>query len=157
MIVIADSSALIALATCSALGVLVDLFEEIYVPPAVFDELNQPNRLQAEILSQFLHNRIVPADGPLIIVGSSLGRGESEAMVLYSQLGADYLLVDDRRAKRFAEANQIRCIGSLGVLLLAKYQGHITKIAPFIDRLRYSSLHYTETLLQKVLELAEES
>ena len=91
----------------------------------------------------------------LITIGG-LGKGEIEAMALYSQLNADQLLIDDRRARRIAEANQIRCIGALGMLLLAKHRGHIAKITPLIDQVRHSQLHYTEALLEKVLELAKE-
>lgn len=157
MIIIADSSAIIALATCSALEILIALYEDVYVPQAVYDEVSQPDRPHALILSQFLQNRIVQVDTKQILLTvGGLGTGEIEAMALYSQLDADQLLIDDRRARRVAEANQIRCIGTLGILLLAKHRGHITKITPFIDQLRRSPLHYTETLLEKVLELAKE-
>lgn len=157
MIIVADSSALIALAACSALEIFVDLYADISVPQAVYDEVSQPDRPHAVVLSQFLQNRIVHVDKKQILITvGGLGTGEIEAMALYAQLGADQLLIDDRRARRVAEANQIHCIGSLGVLLLAKHRGHITKITPFIDQLRHSQLHYAEELLEKVLELAEE-
>ena len=41
MILVADSSALIALSLCNALEFLDILFEEIKVPPAVFDEVTE--------------------------------------------------------------------------------------------------------------------
>ena len=85
-----------------------------------------------------------------------LGQGELEAMALYKERNADFLLIDDRRARTIAEHNQINCIGSLGVLLLAKKQGVIKAVNPAIDKLRNSSIYYEEELLAKVLEIAGE-
>jgi len=55
-----------------------------------------------------------------------------------------------------AEHNNIHCIGALGVLLLAKQKGILKQVAPKIDELRSSSIHYGENLLNKVLQLAGE-
>lgn len=158
MIVVADSSALIALATCSALEILVSIYDDVYVPQAVYREVAHPDKPQAEILRQFLHNRVVEIDkNQLIIAVGGLGQGELEAMALYQQLKAHKLLIDDRRARRVAEANEIACIGALGVLLLAKRKGQIPTLKPYMDQLRHSSLHYSSQLLTKVLELANET
>ena len=46
MLVIADSSALVALATCDALDVLTLIYKEIRVPQAVFDEVSAPDKPQ---------------------------------------------------------------------------------------------------------------
>lgn len=157
MIVIADSSALIALATCSALDLAVSLYSDIYVPRAVYQEISHPGKPHAQILSQFLHGRVVEADKKQFVIAvGGLGEGEVEAMVLYHQLNAYRLLIDDRRARRVAEANGIDCVGSLGLLLLAKHDGYISELAPYVNKLRHSALHYSDTLLVKVLELAGE-
>jgi len=157
MIIVADSSALIALATCSALDVLIDLYDDVYVPNAVYLEVIQPNKPQSAILRDFLDARVVEIDPKQFVIAvGGLGAGELEAMALYQQLQAHKLLIDDRQARRVAEANGIECIGALGLLLLAKHHGHISAIAPFIDQLRDSSLHYSQAILLKVLQLANE-
>lgn len=158
MIAIADSSALIALATCSALEILVALYKEVYVPRSVYEEVSQPDKPHTVILSQFLHNRVVDVDKKkMLITVGGLGQGEIEAMTLYLQLEADQLLIDDRRARRVAEANNISCIGALGMLLFAKHNNLITAITPFVEQLRHSPLHYSEALLTRVQQLAGES
>ncbi|MBK9498546.1 MAG: hypothetical protein IPO06_04020 [Leptospiraceae bacterium] len=50
-----------------------------------------------------------------IIKEGTIEIGGLEAMTLYKQLMANWLLVDDRRARKIAEVNQIKIIGSLGV------------------------------------------
>lgn len=59
--------------------------------------------------------------------------GETEAMVLYKQIAADKLLIDDKRGRNVAKLNQISTIGSLGVLLAAKQKGLIHEIAPLLS------------------------
>lgn len=157
MLVIADSSALVALATCDALEVLVQIYEDVKVPTAVYDEVALPEKPQGVALATFLAGRVVGVDmSQWIVVAGGLGRGELEAMALYKQLAADALLIDDRRARVIAEQNQIVCIGALGILLLAKHKAVIPKIKPYLDRLRSSQLYYGEALLAKALALADE-
>ena len=158
MLVIADSAALVALATCGVLDILTLIYEDIRVPQAVFDEVSAPDKPQGVILSSFLAGRVVTVDmSRWVLAAGGLGQGELEAMALYKQLSADVLLIDDRRARTVAEHNQIVCIGALGVLLMAKHRAHIQQIAPYVERLRTSSLHYGDALLAKVLTLANET
>lgn len=157
MIVVADSSALVALATCNALEFLTALYEDVKVPQAVYDEVTVAGKLEADTLAQFLKERVMMVDtAQFVFAAGGLGRGEIEAMLLYKNLAADYLLIDDRRARAIAKSNDIRCVGALGILLLAKHKDLIDQITPFVEILRNSSLHYSLDLLEKVLQLAGE-
>ncbi|RLD06932.1 MAG: DUF3368 domain-containing protein [Chloroflexi bacterium] len=157
MLVIADSSALVSLAVCQSLDVLLTLYDDVKVPQAVYDEVVEPGKSQAPRLAIFLENRVVPVDmARFVFNAGGLGQGELEAMALYKELSADVLLIDDRRARAVAEHNQIACVGALGVLLLAKDRGVIERVKPAVDALRNSSIYYGEELLTKVLELANE-
>lgn len=157
MLVIADSSALIALATCGALTILTQLYADVRVPQAVFDEVTDPDKPQGVELAAYLAGRVVVVDfSRWVLAAGGLGQGELEAMALYKQLSADVLLLDDRRARSVAEHNHINCVGTLGVLLLAKHRASIPQVAPYIHRLRASSLYFSDELLFKVLELAGE-
>lgn len=157
MLVIADSSALIALATCEGLDLLLQVYDDIKVPLSVFDEVVVSGKPHAPALEKFLQERIAKVDtSSLILSTGGLGQGELEAMALYKQLSADALLIDDHRAKTIAEFNEIYCIGTLGLLLLAKENKKITGVAPYIEKLRLSSLHFSEELLDRVLKLAQE-
>lgn len=57
MLIIADSSALVALAICDGLRLLDQLFEEIKVPQTVFNEVAVEGKPVAEILRQYLTER----------------------------------------------------------------------------------------------------
>jgi predicted nucleic acid-binding protein len=157
MLIVADSSALVALATCNALEFLTALYDDVKVPQAVYDEVTVSGKPEADSLAKFLEERIVVVDSTqFLLTAGGLGRGEIEAMLLYKNLAADYLLIDDRRARAIAESNQIRCVGALGILLLAKKQNLVSEIASLVETLRLSSLHYSPILLDKALQLAGE-
>ena len=157
MLIVADSSALIALATCNGLDVILQIYDDIKVPEAVYAEIVAPEKPQSDLLGSFLSERVIKVDtSRLVLAAGGLGHGELEAMALYKQLSADALLIDDHRARIIAEHNQINCIGALGLLLVAKQRGKINMIAPYVQKLRQSSIYYGDALLDRVLKLAGE-
>ncbi|MCL6591711.1 MAG: DUF3368 domain-containing protein [Firmicutes bacterium] len=158
MLIIADSSALVALAICDGLRLLDQLFEEIKVPQTVFNEVVVEGKPAAEILRHYLTGKTVYVDlVNVVITSGGLGQGEIEAMALYKTLQAEYLLIDDKRARKVARLNHISITGSQGVLLLAKHKGLISEVKPFLDRLSGSEIRINEQLIQKTLQLANET
>jgi len=157
MIIIADTSALVALAVCDALDLLIKLFENVTVPLSVFNESTISDKPQAEKLQQFLKDKISDQtiDNTLQLP-TNLGKGEVDAMFLYKKLNADYLLIDDNRARKVAQINEIKIIGSLGVLLLAKNQNIIKLISPFLDKLENSDIFFDYNLLRQIKQIANE-
>jgi len=157
MLIIADSSALVALATCQCLHWLEILFDELKVPQAVFNEVVIEGKPEAEILRRYLEGKIVNVDlTDMVIDAGGLGRGELEAMVLFKKLHSNLLLIDDKRARKIAQLNNIEIVGSLGVLLLAKQKGLIKQIKPVLDKLCVSEINVSERLVKKTLQLAGE-
>lgn len=159
MIVIADSSALVALSVCDVLHVLEPLFGEVKVPQAVFDEVNIANKPEAKALKQFLADKVTQVSLATLTIekSSGLGKGELEAIALYRQVAADLLLIDDARAKKTAYINNVEVMGSLGVLLLAKQRGLIATIRPLLDELSDSDVFVSDNLLERILLLAGET
>jgi predicted nucleic acid-binding protein len=157
MIVIADSSALIALATCNALDLLVDLFDQVVVPKKVYEECIIEDKPQSFILKTFLADKVDESQTTYPLqLPANLGMGETEAMLLYFELKADYLLMDDNRARKAAKLNKINVIGSLGFLLIAKKAGKIDQVSSYLDKLTQSNLYIDTELMAKVRKLANE-
>jgi len=157
MILVADCSALIALATCDGLHLLDRLFGSVVVPEAVYREAVISDKPQARQLQAYLHGRVKMIDPsyPILLDGVS-DLGETEAMILYRQLAADRLLIDDRRGRRVARINGIKIIGSLGVLLAAKQAGLIDAVKPYVLQLSASELYLSNDLIATVIEIAGE-
>ena len=152
--IIGDSSALVALAVVNQLELLEKLYDKLYIPQAVFDEVTQVGKPQSDKLRRFLQSRVKRVDLTLTQLG--LGLGELEAITLYKELDADVLLIDDNRAKKYASLNGVKVIGSLGVLIKAKEEGHIEKVKTFLDELQKSEVYISHKLIEKVLEICGE-
>ena len=158
MLVVADTSALLALVGCQGLPLLDGVFGEVRVPRAVFDECTVFGRPGADVLEEYLRAKVTDVDlSELVIAAGGLGRGELEAMALYKRLGADRLLIDDRRARRVAQINRVEVIGSIGVLLLAKRAGLVPAVRPLLGAIEAAGIYLSERVLTEALRLADES
>ena len=153
--IIGDSSALVALAVVNQLELLEKLYDNLYIPQAVFDEVTQIGKPQSNKLRQFLQSKVKQVALTLTQLG--LGLGELEAITLYKKLDADVLLIDDNRAKKYASLNGVKVIGSLGILVKAKEKGHIERVKPFLDEIQKSEVYISKKLIEKVLEICGEN
>ena len=147
--IIGDSSALVALSIMNRLDLLETVFGEIHVPQAVYDEVTISSKPQSKKLKKFLEDKIISVEVNISQMG--LGRGELEAIALYKNMNADFLLIDDRRAKSFAKLNDVNVIGSLGVMLLAKELGKVKSIREDLEKLLNSDIFISESLISRVL------
>jgi len=147
--IIGDSSALVALSIMDRLDLLESIFGKVYVPQAVYDEVTISHKPQSLKLKNYLKDKIATVD--LNITQMGLGQGELEAIALYKHLNSDFLLIDDRRAKKFAQLNSVNVIGSLGVMILAKERGLITLIRDDVEKLISSDVFISENLINRVL------
>jgi predicted nucleic acid-binding protein len=137
VIVVSDSSPLIALARVGQLHLLQILFGEVLVPGAVWDEVVQVDRPEvAEILSaDWVRVVAVADDSYLLALRTELDRGEAEAISLAADVRADTLLLDEGSARQLAVSMGLQVIGVVGVLKLAKQRGFITEVRPVLDQL----------------------
>ena len=147
--IIGDSSALVSLATMDRLDLLEKIFGKIYVPQAVYDEVTISYKPQSVKLKEFLLDKVVSVE--LDISKMGLGQGELEAIALYKNMKSDFLLIDDRRAKKFAQLNGVNVIGSLGVIILAKESKLVESIRDDLEKLVNSSLFISQDLIDRVL------
>ena len=159
MIVVSDSSPLIALARVGQLHLLQMLFGEVLIPGAVWDEVVQADRPEvAEIVSaDWVRVVAVADDSYLLALRTELDRGEAEAISLAADVRADALLLDERSARQLAASMGLQVIGVIGVLKLAKQRGFITEVRPVLDQLVTSlSFRLGKTLYEQTLRDAGE-
>lgn len=67
------------------------------------------------------------------------------------------ILVDDRAARRVAQALHVPTLGTCGLFLLAKRKGFVNEIKPLLDKLIESGYYLGDTLIDRVLQMAGES
>jgi len=158
MIVIADSSPLIALAVIEKLELLKELYENVYVPTAVLQEVVRTDKPFANELKLFLSGRIKDAKNKMAvrILSGDIGAGEAEAIVLALETHPAVALIDDLKARRFAKMNGIEVIGTMGILLKAKKDGLIKEIKPLISDLLQHDIRISTKIIEITLQAAQE-
>ena len=87
---------------------------------------------------------------------ASLGNGEKEVLALGLETPGCLLVLDDRNARRHAEAEGLEITGTLGILVLAKERGVIDTVRPILDRLQELQFRIAVGTREMVLDLAEE-
>ena len=125
MIVISDTTPLISLLKIERLDLLEKIFGQVFIPDGVFNELIQNKSYAQEanmiINADFIVTKSVSDRKAVDILEktTSLDRGESEAIILFSELKAELMLMDERRGREVALKLKIPLSGTLGVLLEA--------------------------------------
>ncbi|WP_350118591.1 DUF3368 domain-containing protein [Imperialibacter sp.] len=87
----------------------------------------------------------------------TLDRGEYEAIALSLTYTNSLLLIDERKGRAIAESYNIRCIGLVGILILAKEKGFIGAVKPLLDRLiEEANFFISAKVYQSALSAANE-
>ncbi len=66
------------------------------------------------------------------------------------------MIVDDIRARKYAQQMGLKITGTLGVLILAKQKGVIASVKPILERIKKTDFRLTEELELRVLEKSNE-
>jgi predicted nucleic acid-binding protein len=157
VIVVSNSSPLIALARIRRLDLLASLYQRILVPADVHHEVTVAGRGLPgaqevrnsgwiEVASQ------TSLPDPLLERScQGLGAGERSAIVLAKTLSADLILLDEWRARRIALEAGFSIMGCLGVLEAATRKGLVSDLRQaYIDLLR-QGIRFDIALLQDSL------
>lgn len=155
MIVVADTSPLIALRRVDRLHLLKDLFGEVFIPQGVAEELSK-GESSIVVKEPWIKEKKVKEQLALEILTLFLDRGEAEAIILAKEISADRLIIDEKAGRDIAKRLKIKKIGTLGVLLLAKEEGMIAKVKHVIEGLKESNFWLSEELEKQVLVKAGE-
>lgn len=137
-IVVSDTSAIAALAHLGLANLLQSLFNHVFVPPAVAQELKNPRGPRPVVDVALISYITIQAPGDFTRVTqlrAELDEGESEAIALAVELSADWILIDEEAGRRVAIGLGLQTTGVCGILVRAKRQGLVTSVVPLIDRL----------------------
>jgi predicted nucleic acid-binding protein len=129
------------------------LFEKVFVPVAVHEELTDkrtPETVRRVVLSLpvWFEVRMVPGTQKLAL---PLHRGEEEAILLAEALRVDVLLMDEQTGRNVALSRNLPVSGTLGVLERADTLGFIGDFPVILQELKASGFFIAESLEQQLL------
>jgi len=85
-----------------------------------------------------------------------LGQDETEVLQWAYTNPNFAAVIDDRAARNCALALNIKVVGTIGLILLAKKAGHLAKVSPLLDQLQQTGCRIDGYLLIAAKKLAEE-
>jgi hypothetical protein len=150
-VVVADTGALISLVYVSQIDLIEKVLGDFFIADAVWNELvvYENPEFDKNIL-KYLQKRVVKIKSRNYL-SMILDYGESESVILYEELNADFLLIDDNKARTIAESLDVNCIGSIGLLIRAKQKGLITELKPIFEKWILIGRYFSKKLLNKIL------
>jgi len=142
-IIIADASCLIALTNINALWILESVYRKVYITQTVLGEYELP-------IPDFIEVKDVKDINLQRILSVYLDAGEASALALGIENPESILILDDLKGRKEAQRLKLRFTGTLGVLVKAKKENHITDIATYCKALKDNGFRISD----KIIELA---
>ena len=160
MIVVSDTTPLIALMKAAQMELLQKLFGKVLIPNAVYLELtsNASFREESETIRNCAFLEVVAvSDVKTVDVlrrATGLDLGESEAIVYAESSAADILLMDERKGRLIASSMGLPVMGSIGVLREAHASGLLDSegFRRAIERMQEAGIRLSERLIQSILD-----
>jgi predicted nucleic acid-binding protein len=164
MLAVSNTSPVLNLAIIGQLDLLHQQFGQVWLPQAVADELRIEQDLPGSaairtarqagwLLTERVNDQVRVA-----ILRRDLDEGEAEAIALALQKHADWLLLDERDARRAAKPLGLRVTGVLGILLKARRQGQLPSLREALDQLRdLADFRIGTPLYDELLRAAQEA
>lgn len=139
MIIIADSSCLIALSNTNCLHLLQRVFSSITITHEVADEFGLALPEWISVLD--IHNR------PLFDeINAYLDRGEASSIVLAIEHPGSLLIIDESDGRKAAKKYSLQITGTLGIIGLAKQRKVIDAVKPIVIDLKKAGFRISEEL-----------
>jgi predicted nucleic acid-binding protein len=154
MIIVSNTSPINYLILIGHIDLLPQMFQQIIVPQAVYNELSDPkapNLVQTWIATPPDWLKIQPVTQASDEIVDLLDSGERDAILLAQELNANLLLLDDMKARRTATERGLVIAGILGVLDRAATM-KLIDLPAAIKNLQTTSFWASESLLQRLLD-----
>lgn len=148
-IIIADASCLIALTNINALWILENIYQKVYITETILNEYELP-------IPDFIKVKEVNDLNLLRVLNGYLDPGEASAIALGIENPESILILDDLKGRKEAQKLKLRFTGTLGVLIRAKKENHISDVLFYFNLLRESGFRVSENIIELAIKLSNE-
>jgi len=147
--IISDSSCLIALDNIGMLFILEKLYGKIYITEEVLNEFGKPVENWIEIKQVRNKNYIQ-------IIKNFIDLGESSTIALSFEVKNSLMILDDLKARKFAESLNLKFTGLFGIILKAEQKEIIHSVRDVINKLKSVNFRISKNMEYEILRLSNE-
>lgn len=156
--VVVNASPLILLFKSDLEHLLSELFSEIVVPEAVWNEIQRGGDAASRKLldneKTWITRRAIQIPNEILVW--NLGDGESEVLS-WAFANKDFrAMVDDKAARNCAQTLKIKTLGTGGMLVLAKKHGLIDSVGEALRKLETAGLYISDEVIKLLKHQAGE-
>jgi predicted nucleic acid-binding protein len=157
MIIVANTTPIISLASIGRLDILEKLFGKVMIPEAVYQEIKaKPGYGYEQVDGAFIEVRAIQGLLYKDFLLTQLDSGEAETIILAKEVNADFVIIDENLGYRIANNAGLTAIRTLSLLLKAKEKGHIEQVKPLLDEMITKGRWYSSAVYRAFLEKAGE-
>ena len=147
--IISDTSCLIVLSKTGQLALLQQIFGNIVTTPEIAAEFGETLPEWVEIVS-------VKDKSKQQLLETQVDNGEASAVALALESENPFLILDDQKARKLAGSLKLNHTGTIGVIVAAKQKNIISKITPFLDKIKATDFRISAELELQALIQAKE-
>ena len=161
MIVVANTTPLIGLASIQRFELLRHIFGEVNIAQAVYDEVMHQGggkKTAQHEVSTSAWLRTIPVRDRLAVdvLLDELDSGEAETIVLAREIEAEWVVMDERKGRQKLVQLGLNKIGTIGILLKAREVGLLSHIKPELENLQRNGFSLSQAVIESVLQQAGE-
>lgn len=159
--IICNTGPILGLAIIGRLDLFRDLFDSVFVPEEVHDEILEGGvkgvGLGSYKKAEWIKvRRLSTVLDPLL--RTALDRGEASVIGLARELKVNQVLIDERKARRIARSIYgLSVFGSARVLVEAKRRGLLENVARALNEMREAGYWIADSIVEETLRRAGEA
>lgn len=148
-LVVSDTSSIILLDKIGEINILRQSFARVYAMSVMAREFGilRPDWITVQDAADKIK---------LAKLDAIMDAGEASVLALAAEIGDCYVLVDDNKARRYAESIQQKYLGTLGLILRAKRLGVIQAVRPLLEKVQHTDFWASDSLYEFVIQEANE-
>ena len=155
---VVNSTPLISLHDVGMLDILSKMYNHLYIPYGVYEEVSIDGGIQKDTLLSYPNFLIqhITNESAKRYFKTALHKGEVEVMILADELNADICILDDKLAREYAKHLGLKITGTLGVFVKAKERGLVKSVTPIMDAMIQNEIYISNALYENIKKLTSE-
>ena len=159
-LVVSNTGPVIALSIINKLNIISDLFQSVCVPEQVHREILKGGQVCAGIKSynkaswiniEYVKTQLDP------LLSNILDEGEASVIQIAVENNADYVLIDERKARKIARTVfNLKVVGTAGILIEAKRKGLIKNVGELLIEMKNNGYWIHDDIIKLALDKANE-